>query len=750
MSMIIRTPTRTKTKSFKGEQMGFKFPSNENLPKIVTSPKNEYDLNNHHLLNDNLALHDNNSNEDDNLSQIKSDYTFSTNTNSNTNTNTYSSSSNGYYSFANISDNTTTSPKLFPVSNTSNSHSKHLAAEKLPPSSISYFSSSSPSFKKYVSTNPSVSTNCTTDVTKRSTLYSIPTADNISYAIVSATSSESSSIDKLSTNNINRNHSSASSNTSTFSSTSYHSLSKEQTNLRRVPTIKQVPSISSNGTLSSPTKKSSKKKISQIQSPKKVKQKLSSPTTAISPSQKKTLPKSHHTTTKTRNPTSKSSKSSLKRSNAIRCKGGLLYYFTMIGIKLKKTLKKLRFMIRSKLFNKNKNKNKNKKYVSSTSNMKSNIKSPLINTKKTTNKNIQLKTHSRVSTNKNFSPETSHLKRTNGYVTNLQKRSSSITPSPSIKNINKIISSPTSPIIQNPITNRNNNNTTSLRRTASSIRRAASTLHSSTATPSHSIITSPRLNQQQQITRNNTTQSRFIRNRTNIATTTPQLSSSASLNSNVIRQPSIVVKNKVIPLSSHHQHNTIHEEPDNEQDEDEYDDEYIIDINSMNVLSEIEEDNNSDSGMEDSKEQLQDVIGQYLRYVITKRIMLRYQISKFEQEQTYSSSSNTVMSPLLYGIQEESEEEEEEEEEEEDDFVSIMSSSNGSQLMENETDESDTEELDEKLNYHHQVSTTNFNTLPPLTTMNNVFHNVSMSSSLLSVPVTTVKRSLTLPVGMKI
>lgn len=50
---------------------------------------------------------------------------------------------------------------------------------------------------------------------------------------------------------------------------------------------------------------------------------------------------------------SSSSRCSLKRSKAIRCKGGLLYYFTSLGIKIKKKLRKLRLVLRRRLFSYN-------------------------------------------------------------------------------------------------------------------------------------------------------------------------------------------------------------------------------------------------------------------------------------------------------------------------------------------------------------------------------------------------------------
>lgn len=102
--MIIRAPIRTKTKSFRGDQVDFKFPSNESLPRGTME---EYHLNNHHLLNNALGGENPVTHDEDATSQILSDYTSASNTNTNS-----GYSSNGYYSFANISDNTTSSPRI--------------------------------------------------------------------------------------------------------------------------------------------------------------------------------------------------------------------------------------------------------------------------------------------------------------------------------------------------------------------------------------------------------------------------------------------------------------------------------------------------------------------------------------------------------------------------------------------------------------------------------------------------------------
>ena len=100
MTAVMRTPTRTKTKSLGGRQNDFKFPSIEALPRFVL---HEEDLNNHYIVNEVFSKSPVLKARDDNESQLVSEYTSVSNTNTNTN------SSNGYYSFANISDNTTTS-----------------------------------------------------------------------------------------------------------------------------------------------------------------------------------------------------------------------------------------------------------------------------------------------------------------------------------------------------------------------------------------------------------------------------------------------------------------------------------------------------------------------------------------------------------------------------------------------------------------------------------------------------------------
>ena len=228
--MIIRTPTRTKTTSFKGDQMDFQFPSQEHLPKA--SPQQEFDLNNHHLLNDvlqkqTLSLPSQHP-EEDATSQILSDYTSTSNTNTNSN------SSNGYYSFANISDNTT-SPKLHSLS--SNSYGGFQTLDK-----TDYPSTLAPDKMPLLGSLNNDSKRTLPGKKKSQTASSIPTADNISFAIVSA-SSDSSTMETP----LQRGSSSSS---STVSST-IHINNRKPTNLQRVPTIRQVPSINSSSSTSS-------------------------------------------------------------------------------------------------------------------------------------------------------------------------------------------------------------------------------------------------------------------------------------------------------------------------------------------------------------------------------------------------------------------------------------------------------------------------------------------------------------------
>lgn len=640
---VVRVPTRTKTQSFKGPQMDFKFPSRESLPKFELD---EFHLNNHYLLNDSVQSKSDRSQsnlavDDEATSQILSDYSNPTTTT----TNITNSSSNGYYSFANISDNTTNSNSAlnlqsYGLTDVSNRNS----LENIPEQSEFKMSPKKFSMSEYTA---SASNN---------TLSSIPSADNISYHIASSPSTSGSmkehdslsqifttDISELKSNNSipSRSHAVTPSMATARKTSKYkyqnqnspkrvpmsptiptknkttivlappnanfstdtlagakskkshqsvitHVKDSPPPNLTRIPTMQNVSSINSSTSSLVSSNKLRKRKPKDSQNTK-----------------KKTTPKplTHGPTgnskfnSKTNKKTPKVSstphpKSKLKRSGAVRCKeGGLLYYFSCIGIGLKKLLRAL-----GSIF-----KRKRKTSNDHTKNGKSTVKRGRSLNRNSHKVSLSLK-----------KPTTSHLKRTQNYVTNLQKSISQRSLQPVIpltqieeqesfkvlsssmsvhteEETEKITESPTSPI--------HSRVTASIRRTNSSIRRAASTLTSS-APNRHSIdyayANNNTFSSNQGPTSPDTCCS-SIASKTQLVRSNP----SNSLNS-IVRQPSIVVKNKVIPLSSmprfsivegiaeeqdedgtRNQH-TINEDEENAAvGEEDDDDEYVIDTNIM-------------------------------------------------------------------------------------------------------------------------------------------------------------------------
>lgn len=192
--MIIRAPIRTKTKSFRGDQMDFKFPSNESLPRGTLE---EYHLNNHHLLNDVFAAENGVSRDEDGNSQTLSDYTSTSNTNTNS-----GYSSNGYYSFANISDNTTSSPRIVinqnetaRLTSSDSNKSDFFASHDFPGNDSLHYSSSNVVKNQLHSMEAIPEGNITGSIS--TAFQTIPTADNVSYDI--APSSASSLLPRKST-----------------------------------------------------------------------------------------------------------------------------------------------------------------------------------------------------------------------------------------------------------------------------------------------------------------------------------------------------------------------------------------------------------------------------------------------------------------------------------------------------------------------------------------------------------------------
>ncbi|CAI4843034.1 AKH_1a_G0053090.mRNA.1.CDS.1 [Saccharomyces cerevisiae] len=753
--MIIRAPIRTKTKSFRGDQMDFKFPSNESLPRGTLE---EYHLNNHHLLNDVFAAENGVSRDEDGNSQILSDYTSTSNTNTNS-----GYSSNGYYSFANISDNTTSSPRIVinqnenaRLTSSDSNKSDFFASHDFPGNDSLHYSSSSVVKNQLHSMEAIPEGNVTGSIS--TAFQTIPTADNVSYDI--APSSASSLLPRKSTSksailpstqeakpitklNLEKDIKTTELNNSV--------VPKPKKKLNRVPTIRRVESsrFSNSRYSSSVSSKSS------------------------------------------------SSRCSLKRSKAIRCKGGLLYYFTSLGIKIKKKLRKLRLVLRRRLFSYNV-----QKFPSATNSKTTKSKANINNKSKKRGTNL-------VNSNSNSTPR---QKKSQRYVSNLQQSISSkslvpvLAPQKKTKPLtvdtkfkanhpqsedSKVGSNtPRSPLVSY---------TPSLRRTNSSIRRAASILTASaTMTPANnknSFISVPD-NVSHAVTRNSSmySRSRLVRSKP-----------STALNA-IARQPSIVVENKVIPLSMNRY--SIKEE-----------DEYVIDTNSMRELPPVNSVCSSDYDRESSKsysnyadamettevdnkdrvecnneiqnvnanneetsnEESYSLMKHYLSTVIAQRIMLRVQIARIQNHKSNvvymnksAETNSTIYEDLVDSLLTEYEpdgsssqifdgvsvrvDEEEEEDEDEDD-----EDEEEEEEEEDDDDEDDDEEEEEKrkegegrnlakevdelaeLSPMRKQSDLSITLRSPFAMLNSAYSN-----SIISLPTGVVKRSLTLPVGMKI
>ncbi|KAG0671526.1 Altered inheritance of mitochondria protein 44 [Maudiozyma exigua] len=747
--MIIRTPTRTKTKSFNGTQVDFKFPSTESLPR--SEQKNEIELNNHHLLNVQLnsknhldiagrsssqvssTHHDSN---DDNVSQILSDYTSASNTNSN---GAYTNSSNGYYSFANISDNTT-SPRFFadnkdgPVSslnlvspNKFGNYPMTLAPDKSATSSPSLTGKrSNNSLRSSILSKGKSSTGSqmasipeNKSVSAHTVNASIPTADNISYEIVSATSNIEQSQPRM---------------VSTVSSSSSDSNNSEHTHvssqLNKTATVKKHPMAPTTN------KMKHSKRVTTATGP------ILKPTRSVS----RKLSTSRRITSVSSSMTPKRNrKSQLKRSNAIRCKGGLLAYFTSLGIKVKRTLKKLRIVIRKNIFFFNNGHGTvGHRTVSQSNKGKSNPNGKKLHKSK---HNVNYSTSTRNGLT------TSHLKRTDGYVTNLRRTISQSSRKSSLsKPITK--STPTDSISDPSASSSGKKispSRTTLRRTNSSIRRAASIL---TATPT-----------------NNRFSTVIDPSSTSPVTTFNSLSNSpnptyltrsngmSSLNS-VIREPSIVVKNKVIPLSMNAY--TIKEE-----------DEYVIDTNSMykrNSITGSESDSNSsyfesnhekssiysenetddsDYEMDDEKmtpEALAGLFNNYYRSIISKRIMMRLQMGDYNDSSKLNGEYIQLLEKFISEYESDSSDifDNEDRTSKHDSISSSSDDDSNSQFSFNTTDENS----DEKIDIITPLEKHGKNDIK--IQFESPFGMYSQNASLLSIPTDAVKRSLTLPIGINI
>ncbi|QLL30967.1 hypothetical protein HG536_0A07820 [Torulaspora globosa] len=639
--MIIRTPTRTKTNSFNGQQMAFKFPSTENLRDETLD---EYHLSNHHLLNDNIGK-----NFDEVASQILSDYTSTSNTNTNS-----GHSSNGYYSFANISDNTTSSPKSSTIEKRGSAVSgefsaldvSYVRASVLEPGSVQHHDEDRKLSSRLPPSSPMEAIPEADGFASFSTAFqSIPTAANISYDIAStASSSKSLESDKIAARKL------------------------PTARLGRTPTITRVQSTAS-----------------------------------------------------TRSSWESTRASKLKRSKAVRCKGGLLQYFILLGLTLKRQLRKVICSIRSKLARKNGGIGRRRSRVS-----------------------MPDKKAAQRSRSRQEDLRTSHLKRTQRYVSNLQRSLSCKSLQPVLMSQANSAKAPSlneaetaeidkSPVIRNPAT--------SLRRTNSSIKRAASVI-----TNPHRASDSGKgdcIEHSVAADKKSIEQAQKASNRQGIV----RSAGSRSLSS-LARQPSIVVKNKVIPLSMYHY--SIKEE---EEDADEY----VISTDAMRPMSPVESLNSEKSSYEDAQEDLNtsqseehrllsQSLNHYLRTIISQRIMTRIQISKYQKHELPVSDligslikeyeSDSTVSNLfeehksrnsLTDVTSEQTEEEEEKEEEEE--------------------EEEEEEQDAEAASQYSTNTSlKFTLQSPFGAANRSSHN----DSLLSLPAIGVKRSLTLPIGIKV
>lgn len=614
--MIIRTPTRTKTKSFNGKQMDFTFPP-EDFPREAVD---EHSLDNHRILNETLKLKQQEDIEAS--SQIFSDYTSASNAN------TYSGNSSNYYSFANISDNTTTSPKLFSQGNSMmpppilehkvSSYRETSPGESLDPQNSRIQSNYSFSNSLRDVTNPAKS------VTMESTApthQTIPTADNISVSFSDITgydepllgfdatqpelnSNEGSQTPKVESNQT-KEHKKLQSVVKTDITKSIMPAPKPL-NLDNTPSIQKVYS---NSMLASSMNSST---------------------------QPAKTPRSSRSTA--------SSRSSLKRSNAVRCRGGLLQYFTQMGIRVRRQFKKLRLVVRRKLFRFK----KNSKNLSRSNSIRSGLSISRVPKLRNNNNGKQRQESS------SFAPHTLHQKRTQGYASKLQKSMSmrSLEPALVTPTIPEKIETAPKPVEAKTVEPRPQTslsqkikNTPSLRRTPSSIRRAASILTSNVATP-RSTVTN---NKNSPIETENYQSSRYSSRNSSLKSKTRLVRSSGSnALSSIARQPSIVVKNKVIPLSM--SRFSIKEEIE-EEDEAESDDslDYYLETEPVDEMTPIstpdsDRDQKSTHMYGTNTGDIKTLYKHYLSTIIAERIRARIDMAKEQSEMKISQNSSAQSS----------------------------------------------------------------------------------------------------------
>ena len=319
--------------------------------------------------------------------------------------------------------------------------------------------------------------------------------------------------------------------------------------------------------------------------------------------------------------------------------------------------------------------------------------------------------------------------------------------------------------------------TSSIRRTPSSIRRAASVFTTSSV-PSN-IFTEKSINKRHPEDRNF---SNTFLNRTNSSNSKTKIVRSNGLGSlnTILREPSIVVKNTVIPLSLKHysiKEEDEERETENNQNEKLDKDEYVIDTQDMHPLAIIEsygsqstnntvessllsnteyfslheekEHSSEDDDIEkQGSTQLASVFNQYFTQVISQRIMMRLQIAKFHETGKLvdeTTKDNKYLDAIVTLLSEQE------------------STKSGSQIFEkdhiysspniSETDSSDYENNEEAINEVQSKSHSTHNSNIINISFQSPFGKVNTSQSnrsVLSFQTRAVKRSLTLPIGIKV
>ncbi|KAM3163725.1 Altered inheritance of mitochondria protein 44 [Lachancea thermotolerans] len=294
----------------------------------------------------------------------------------------------------------------------------------------------------------------------------------------------------------------------------------------------------------------------------------------------------------------RSTQSTLKRSQAVRCKGGLLQFFMQVGVRAKNRIRRWRLAVRKKLF---------------------------------TYKAKRL-------AKKNKKQTTSHLKRGNGYVSNIQRSISSASLRNSQRKNSDSASKETpatvarSGALPNPLETPPKTTRKSLRRSPSSIKRAASILTRANSSGTITQGTAEKNNAGENIPR------------TKLVRSGPSLSLSS-----IARQPSIVVNNKVIPLTS------LNEDTKDYTIEEEEEDEYVIDTDCMkkSVRGYSQSSSGSSNSGKSSDETYHDSLenptpdesllpdekvsraldawNHYLRAVVAQRVLMRLQIRRFQE-----------------------------------------------------------------------------------------------------------------------